>query len=158
MTQRRWPQFMMTLETCSTWFPADWIHGFLVKQNDSQANEQLIDSPRLSEESPQKGLLLTKPIGTNLSETGIKIYSNFHTRKLICYDLIFEEKSRLKCRASLIIWPDFAVNKANLGDLIAATGLVILLKLDSNCRFFSRETPNLGKNWPWNLTDDLQKQ
>ena len=28
-------------------------------------------------------------------------------------------------------------NKANLKDLIAATGLVILLKLDSNCRFFS---------------------
>ena len=27
--------------------------------------------------------------------------------------------------------------KANLGDLIAATGLVILLKLDSNCQFFS---------------------
>ena len=110
-------------------------------------------------------------------------------------------------------------NKANLRDLIAATGLVILLKLDSNRRFFSRETPNLGQNrwfffsrvtlkfdgwpsktighlfyatssfvqhfiaigefklelqsgnaqsrskstiflavWPWNLTDDLQKQ
>ena len=28
-------------------------------------------------------------------------------------------------------------NKANLRDLIAATGLVILLKLDSNSRFFS---------------------
>ena len=28
-------------------------------------------------------------------------------------------------------------NKANLRDLIAATGLVILLKLDKNCRFFS---------------------
>ena len=28
-------------------------------------------------------------------------------------------------------------NKANLRDLIAATGLVILLKLDSNCRLFS---------------------
>ena len=37
-------------------------------------------------------------------------------------------------------------NKANLRDLIAATGLVILFKLDSNRRFFSRETPNLGKN------------
>ena len=56
-------------------------------------------------------------------------------------------------------------NKANLRDLIAATGLVILLKLDSNRRIFSRETPNLGQNrrfflaeWPWNLTDDLQKQ
>ena len=33
-------------------------------------------------------------------------------------------------------WLDFH-NKANLRDLIAATGLVILLKLDSNCRFFS---------------------
>ena len=57
------------------------------------------------------------------------------------------------------------INKANLRDLIAATGLVILLKLDSNRRFFSRETPNLGQNrrfflaeWPWNLTDDHQKQ
>ena len=29
------------------------------------------------------------------------------------------------------------INKANLRDLLAATGLVILLKLDSNCRFFS---------------------
>ena len=57
----------------------------------------------------------------------------------------------------LEIWR-MTFNKANLRDLIAATGLVILLKLDSNCRFFSRETPNLGKNWPWNLTDDLQKQ
>ena len=37
-------------------------------------------------------------------------------------------------------------NKANLRDLIAATGLVILLKLDSNSRFFSREKPNLGQN------------
>ena len=39
-------------------------------------------------------------------------------------------------------------NKANLRDLIAATGLVILLKLDSNCRF---------PLWPWNLMDDLGK-
>ena len=31
----------------------------------------------------------------------------------------------------------YQVNKANLRDLIAATGLVILLKLDSNRRFFS---------------------
>ena len=31
----------------------------------------------------------------------------------------------------------FNINKANLRDLIAATGLVILLKLDSNRRFFS---------------------
>ena len=32
------------------------------------------------------------------------------------------------------------MNKANLRDLIAATGLVILLKLDSNHRFFSHVT------------------
>ena len=37
-------------------------------------------------------------------------------------------------------------NKANLRDLIAATGLIISLKLDSNRRF-----------WPWNLMDDLKK-
>ena len=34
-------------------------------------------------------------------------------------------------------YEDFHVNKANLRDLIAATGLVILLKLDLNHRFFS---------------------
>ena len=34
------------------------------------------------------------------------------------------------------IW-QMTLNKANLRDLIAATGLVILLKLDSNRRFFS---------------------
>ena len=36
----------------------------------------------------------------------------------------------------LEIWK-MTLNKANLRDLIAATGLVILLKLDSNRRFFS---------------------
>ena len=41
------------------------------------------------------------------------------------------------------------VNKANLRDLIAATGLVILLKLDLNRRFFQPV-------WPWNLKDDPQ--
>ena len=34
----------------------------------------------------------------------------------------------------------FNLNKANLRDLIAATGLVILLKLDSNCQFFAHVT------------------
>ena len=44
-------------------------------------------------------------------------------------------------------------NKANLRDLIAATGLVhvILLKLDSSCRFFSL-------SGIWNLVDDLVKR
>ena len=32
---------------------------------------------------------------------------------------------------------DYICNKANLRDLIAATGLVILFKLDSNHQFFS---------------------
>ena len=96
------------------------------------------------------------------------------------------------------------LNKANLRDLIAATGLVILLKLDSNRRFFAHVTLKFdgwprkiirhvfyttssfvyhfrsisefklelqswnaqsGSNstifravWPWNLTDDLEKQ
>ena len=38
-------------------------------------------------------------------------------------------------------------NKANLRDLIAATGLVILLKLDSNRRFFARVTLKFDA-WP----------
>ena len=39
------------------------------------------------------------------------------------------------------------MNKANLRDLIAATGLVILLKLDSNRRFFARVTLKFD-GWP----------
>ena len=38
-------------------------------------------------------------------------------------------------------------NKANLRDLIAGTGLVILLKLDSNCRFFAHVTLKFD-GWP----------
>ena len=40
------------------------------------------------------------------------------------------------------------LNKANLRDLIAATGLVILLKLDSNRPFFARVTPKNNKAHP----------
>ena len=39
-------------------------------------------------------------------------------------------------------------NKANLRDLIAATGLEILLKLDWNGRFFARVTLKFD-GWPW---------
>ena len=42
---------------------------------------------------------------------------------------------------------DFIQNKANLRDLIAATGLVILLKLDSNRRFSARVTLTFD-GWP----------
>ena len=42
------------------------------------------------------------------------------------------KSKRSSCFSSLYPW-----NKANLRDLIAATGLVILHKLDSNHRFFS---------------------
>ena len=41
-------------------------------------------------------------------------------------------------------------NKANLRDLIAATGLVILLKLDSNRRFVPRVTLKFD-GWPWKI-------
>ena len=42
------------------------------------------------------------------------------------------------------------LNKTNLRDLIAATGLVILLKFDPNHWVFQPV-------WPWNLMDDLEK-
>ena len=48
------------------------------------------------------------------------------------------------------------INKANLRDLIAATCLVIFLKLDSNHRFFSRETPDLGQNRRFFRPSDLE--
>ena len=41
------------------------------------------------------------------------------------------------CDVQAIQTYNYKHNKANLRDLIAATGLVILLKLDSNRRFFS---------------------
>ena len=53
-------------------------------------------------------------------------------------------------------WLHLKFNKANLRDLIAATGLVILLKLDSIGRFFSRETPNLGQNRRFFEPSDLE--
>ena len=46
-------------------------------------------------------------------------------------NIYYSEKQIEKCNYTL------KRNKANLRDLIAATGLVILLKLDSNCQFFS---------------------
>ena len=98
-------------------------------------------------------------------------------RKQLIRSMIAENRACLFWKSSLARLQEFTSrnssiclyeikrNKANLRDLIAATGLVILLELDSNRRFFSRETPNLGQNrrfflaeWPWNLTDDLQKQ
>ena len=45
---------------------------------------------------------------------------------------------------------DFSLNKANLRDLIAVTGLVILLKLDSNRRFFVHMTWQFD-GWPQNF-------
>ena len=45
-------------------------------------------------------------------------------------------------------------NKANLRDLIAATGLVILLKLDSNHRFFSPVTSKFN-GWPQKIIGHL---
>ena len=45
---------------------------------------------------------------------------------------------------------NFIPNKANLRDLIAATGLVILLKLDSNHRFFSPCDPEIRWMTPKN--------
>ena len=45
-------------------------------------------------------------------------------------------KVMYRSNSSVLRWQ--LMNEANLKDLIAATGLVILLKLDSNCRFFSQ--------------------
>ena len=42
------------------------------------------------------------------------------------------------------------INKENLRDLIAATGLVILLKDGFKSSIFQPV-------WPWNLMDDLKK-
>ena len=55
-------------------------------------------------------------------------------------------KSNFEIFVSQELLVDVKQNKANLRDLIIATGLVILLKLDSNRPFFSRETPNLRQN------------
>ena len=73
--------------------------------------------------------------------------------------------SQNKTKSKLQIWKKCQIfkflefckkNKANLRDLIAATGLAILLKLDSNRLFFSRETPNLGQNRQYFEPCDLE--
>ena len=51
-------------------------------------------------------------------------------------------------------WHSRFSNKANLRDLIAATGLVILLKLDSNHRFFSHVTLKFDW-WPRKIIGHL---
>ena len=56
------------------------------------------------------------------NESQVLIYNNWSTMKVLPH-------SPMKRFIN--------INKANLRDLIAATGLVILLKLDSNRRFFS---------------------
>ena len=47
------------------------------------------------------------------------------------------------------------INKANRRDLIAATSLVILLKLDSNRRFFSARVTLKFDGWPRKITGHL---
>ena len=50
---------------------------------------------------------------------------------------------------------NFKNNKANLRDLIAATGLLILLKLDSNRRFFLARVTLTFDGWPWKTIEHL---
>ena len=56
------------------------------------------------------------------------------------------QNQRIFVLCDLEIWW-MTLNKANLRDLIAATSLVILLKLDSNRRFFARVTLKID-GWP----------
>ena len=53
-------------------------------------------------------------------------------------------------KSSIFPTGTLVLNKANLRDLIAATGLVILLKLDSNRRIFTRVTLKFD-GWPRKL-------
>ena len=55
-------------------------------------------------------------------------------------------KSVIFVPCDLEIWR-MTLNKANLRDLIAATGLIIFLKLDSNHQFFARVTMKFD-GWP----------
>ena len=63
------------------------------------------------------------------AQSSIKLVSSVEWSKIL---------SRLRCNY-LYAYPRYLLmaNKANLRDLIAATSIVILLKWDSNCRFFS---------------------
>ena len=65
----------------------------------------------------------------------------------ILYTHLYNVLSPIDFRHGWEIFGLLSDNKANLRDLIAATGLVILLKVDSNYRF-------LRPVWPWNLMDD----
>ena len=66
----------------------------------------------------QSLILTTLPESISLAKSNIKIYVS-------------------SIKKWYLFWGRFEQNKANLRDLIAATGLVILLKFDPNHRFFS---------------------
>ena len=62
------------------------------------------------------------------------------TTKKFAYGNLAPVRDLVNRQILQISWLDKSIwinNKANLRDLIAATSLVILLKLDSNCRLFS---------------------
>ena len=70
------------------------------------------------------------PVAITVSST-VPIWRGLYTPITTC---VFRNYDLLTTITTFITW---FTNKANLRDLIAATGLVILLKLDSNRRFFN---------------------
>ena len=73
------------------------------------------------------------------------VFCIFGAKPLFEATMIYSQFEFYKQTSVKNIW--FKINKANLRDLIAATGLIILLISDSNHHFFG----------PWNLMDDLRK-
>ena len=71
-----------------------------------------------------------------------KLYASFHSHWWIRTGVTVQKRPIWVKIGDFFVLCDLEIrqmtlNKANLRDLIAATGLVILLKLDSNRRFFS---------------------
>ena len=60
------------------------------------------------------------------------------TQNIQAYNKMIEElRSAAKLGMMMMTMMMTMINKANLSDLIAATSLIILIKLDSNRQFFS---------------------
>ena len=79
-------------------------------------------------------LFLSKGVYEWRTNYGRSVFLPHRPRKWVC---MFEKKKKKQGQPE---------------DLIAATGLVILLKLDSNRWFF------FWPVWPWNLMDDLKNK
>ena len=107
-----------------------WIQWKLFLQNRQKPKILPIFRPISGEKGPEIMTRVAYSLHTSQSCSNV-LKNNFHVNPVETF---------YKLDKKIDFWPNFArfrVNKANLKHLIAATGLVLLLKFDPNHRFFN---------------------